>query len=219
MSAVGSYFTTASPTVLAEMVIQAESRVRIGISRLYTGPLETTSLPYTQHEASIGLVAGFSYDLGEVASLGFEHVPSFEQPDTANVLESSLEILSEEETTITIGVRQFDPRILLALVRTGVMYTYGNERVITVGGKCAPDTRRPIEIAAENIGCNAPSSPQSVLTGLSAIVITAYDCGATSGLPWGDIVANELNVLDTEWQVYPVGAKASGNKLFNIYLY
>ena len=219
MSAVGAYFTTASPTVLSGMVLQAESRVRIGTSRLYTGPLETTSLPYSTYGASIGLVAAYSIDLGEVASLGLEHVPSFESPDTANVLESSLEILSEEETTVTIGIRQFDSRVLEVLVRTGVMYTFGNERVITVGGKCAPDTRRPIEIAAENIGCNAPASPTSVLTGISAIVITAYDCGATSGLPWGDIVANELNVLDTEWNVYPVSGKSSGNKLFSIYIY
>lgn len=215
--AVGSYFTTASPVVLAGLVVQSETRVRIGTARLY-GSLEVTSLPYTTYQASIGLVAGNSFDLGEVASLGFEHVPTFEQPDVANVLQSSLEVLTEEETTISIGIQQFDPRVLELLVGTGVMYTFGNERVIIVGGKCNT-ARRPIEIAATNIGCNAPATPTSTLTGISGIVITVYDANCTSGLPWGDILANEINVLDTEWMAHPVTERAVGNKLFSIYLF
>ena len=220
--AVGSYFTTASPVVLAGLVVQSETRVRVGLYSLYKGSLETTSATYKMYNAPVGLVAGNSFDLGEVASLGFEHVPSFESPDVANVLQSSLEVLSEEETTISIGVMQFDPRMLELLIRTGVMYTVGlggNERLITGGGKCAAGNRRPIEISATNIGCNAPAAVGSTLTQITAIIITAYDCGSTSGLPWSDIVSKELSVLDTEWKVYPVSAHALGNKLFSIYIF
>ena len=129
--------------------------------------------------------------------------------------------MSEEETTISIGIRQFDPQVLELLIRTGTMYSVGdsgNERLITAGGACASGNRRPIEIAASNIGCNRPSSPGDTLTGVSAIIITAYDAAATSGLNWGDLVANELNVLDSEWTVYPVTAHEAGNKLFNVYI-
>jgi len=115
-------------------------------------------------------------------------------------------------------VMQFDPRVLELMVGTGVLYTLGNERLITVGGKCNT-ARRPIEIAATNIGCNAPAAPTSTLTGISGIVITAYDANCTSGLPWGDILANELSVLDTEWTVRPVSARALGNRLFNVYIF
>ncbi len=216
--AVGNYFTTASPSVLAALTVQSETRVRIGTLPLYTGSLETTSGLYNAYKASIGLVVGNSFDLGELASLSFEHVPTFEAVESTNVLSSSLEVLSEEETTISIGVQQFDPRALELLVGTGVMYTLGNERLITVGGQCNT-ARRPIELAATNIGCNAPSTPESTLTGISAIVITAYDCNCQNGLPWSDIVAGELNVLDTEWAVHPVATNALGNKRFNAYIF
>lgn len=215
--AAGNYFTTASPSVLAGLVVQSETRVLVGTGRLYAA-LETSSALYNAYTAPIGLAAGQSFDLGELVSLGFEHVPSFEQPDSTNVLQSSLEILSEEETTISMGVQQYDARLLEVAVGTGVMYTIGNERLITVGGKCNT-ARRPVEISSTNIGCNAPSTPESVLTGVSAIVITAYDANCTSGLPWGDIVAGELNTLDLEWTVHPVTANALGNKLFNIYIF
>lgn len=216
--AVGNYFTSASPTVLAGLAVQSETRVRIGTLRLYTGSLETTSALYQAYKASIGLVAQNSFDLGELNSLGFEHVPTFDRPDTPNVLQSSLQILSSEETKITIGVRQFDPRVLEILVGTGVMYTIGNEALITVGGKCNT-ARRPVELSSINIGCNAPATPTSTLTGITGIVITAYDASCTSGLPWSDMKATELNGLDTEWTVYPVDVNALGNKLFNIYIY
>lgn len=213
-----NYFTTGSPTAIAGLVMQSEARVRMGLYRLYAGSLETTSAAYTQLGASIGLVDGNSFDVGELASLGFEYVPTFEVPDTANVLTSSLQVLGDEEVTISMGVRHFDPRTLEVAARAGTMYTLGNARLITVGGKCA-ETRRPIEIGVQNVGCNAPSTIQSVLTGVSAIIITAYDCGCSSGLTWSDIVANELNVMDLEFEVFPVNAKAAGSRLFNILIF
>lgn len=217
--AAGNYFTTATPQVLAGLMMQSETRVRIGTSRLYTvGALDTTSALYLAYGASIGLTTANSFDLGEVASLGFEHVPSFEKPDVANVLESSIEVLTEEEVTISIGIMQFDPRIFQIMIRTGTMYTVGNEVLITAGAKCG-DTRRPMELAALNIGCNAPAAPVSTLVGISAIIITIYDVACTSGLPWSDMLANELNVLDSEWTAYPVSSKAAGNRLFSVYMF
>lgn len=215
--AVGNYFTTASPTTLAGLVMQSETRVRVGTSRLYDS-LERTSALYAAHNASIGVVAGNSFDLGELSTLGFEHVPTFEQPDTANVLQSSLQVLSDEETTITTGVQQFDQRVLELAVGTGVLYDIANEALITVGGQCNT-ARRPLELSATNIGCNAPAAPVDTLVGITAIIITVYDAQATSGLPWSDIVAGEINTLDIEWTAYPVPARALGNKIFNIYLF
>lgn len=212
-----SYFTGTGPQVVAGLIMQSETRVQVGKSRLW-GSLEVSSASYTTYTASIGLQSGQGIDLGEVDSIGFEHTPTFENPDTANVVRSSLELLTEEETTISIGIRQFDPQVLELMVGTGVMYTLGDARLITGGGKCTTE-KRPIEIFASNIGCNAPAAEQSVLTGITAIVVTAYDCSCTSGIPWSDIVAGELNVLDSEWTVHPVNSLSAGNRRFNMYLY
>lgn len=212
-----SYFTGTGPQVVAGLIMQSETRIQVGTARLY-GSLEVSSPAYLAYQASIGLQSSLGIDLGEVESIGFEHAPSFESPDTANVVRSSLELLTEEETTITIGIRQFDARILEVMVGTGVMYTLGDARLITGGGKCTTE-KRPIEIFANNIGCNAPAAEQSVLTGVTAIVVTAYDCSCTSGIPWGDILANEINVLDTEWTVHPVNSLAAGNRRFSIFIY
>lgn len=216
--ATGTYFTTAGPSVVGGLLLQAETRVRVGTSRLFSA-LETTSTLYTAYTAPIGLASGQGIDLGELDSVGLDHVPSFATPDTANVSRSSISILEEEETTITLGIRQFDVDVLLALVGTGVMYTVAtNERLITVGGTCTAQ-RRPIEMAATNIGCNAPTSPGDVKLGVTAIVVTAYDCQSSSGLPLSELVAGDLTVMDTEWTVYPVNALAVGNRLFNLYIF
>jgi hypothetical protein len=202
--------------------MQSETRVRVGTVRLYEGgasnSLETTSSLYTAEGTSIGLVTANSFDLGELSSIGFEHVPTFETFEAANVLTSSLEVLSEEETTISMGLTQFDARILELAVGTGSIVTVGDERLIKVGGQCSAP-RRPIEIAAENIGCNAPAATVDVLTGVSAIVITAYDCQCTSGLPLSELVAGELVTYDLEWGVKPVATHALGNKLFNMLVF
>lgn len=222
MAAIGNYFTTASPQVLAGLVLQSEARLRIGDNRLYEGgvnnALETSSALYAAYNTPIGLTAANSFDMGELTAIGLEHVPTFEQPDVVNVLQSSLTVLSEEETTISMGLTQFDPQILELSVGTGSIVTIGDERLIMVGGSCSAP-RRPIEIAVENIGCNAPAAPTSVLTAISAIIITAYDCQCTSGLPLSELVAGELTTYDLEWTVYPVPAHAVGRRLFNMYIY
>lgn len=213
----GSYFTTAAPTVLTGLLIQSETRVRMGTQRLW-GSLEVTSAAYAAYSASIGLQTANCWDLGLLSSLSFEHVPSFTEPDVANLLSSPVEILESEEVTIGIGVYQFDARTIEVALGTGTMYAIGNERLFIVGGKCTT-ARRPIELAATNIGCYAPTSPTSVLTGLTGIVITVYDAQCTSGVPWSEIVANALDVLELEFAAKQVTSLAAGNRLFSVYMF
>lgn len=213
----GSYFTTAAPTILTGLMLQSESRVRIGTQRFW-GSLEVTSASYAAYTASIGLQTANSWDLGLLASLSFEHVPSFSEPDVANLLSSPVETLEDEEVTIGIGVYQFDARTIEFALGTGTMYAIGNERLFIVGGKCTT-ARRPLEISATNIGCYAPAAATSVLTAISGIVITVYDCQCTSGVPWSEIVANALNVLELEFMAKQVTTLASGNRLFNVYMF
>lgn len=218
--ATGAYFTTAGPTTLPGLLVQSETRVRVGTDRFWAS-MEVTSAAYLARTASIGLQTAYCFDLGELSAVGFEHVPSFATPDVTNVLQTSLQTLESEETTITMSVYQFDIRLLEIAVGTGVLYTTGaggNERQMTVGGKCNT-ARRPVEIGATNIGCNAPTGAQSVLVGVQAIVITVYDAQCQSGLAWSDIVAGELNTLELEWKAFSVPELALGNRLFNIYLF
>ncbi len=213
--AVGTYFTTAGPASIEGLLVQMETRLRIGTSRLY-GSLETTSWTYTTYEASVGLSA--SWDVGQVASLGLEITSELEEVESANIRSSGIFVAGAEEATLSVGVRQFDARTLELAMNNAVMYTLGDERMFTVGGACTTRAR-PIELAATNVACGAPSTPGDVLAGVTAIVVTFYDMQCTSGLPWGDIVANELSTLELEFSALPVTARALGNRLLNIYVF
>lgn len=213
--AVGSYFTTAGPNPTLGYLVQAESRVRMGTEQLY-GALDVTSWTYTTYEASIGLQAGKAIDLGLVETLGFTHVPNFEPLESANVQQPSIYVLTGEETTLTVGTRQFDPRVLEVALGTAVMYKLGQEYLFTFGGACTLSSR-PIEVSVQNIGCDAPDSQDADL-GITAIVLTLYDCQCTSGLPWDNIVANEINTLELEFTAKPVLERALGNRLGSLYV-
>lgn len=216
MAVTGAYFTTAGPTILTGIMMQSETRVRVGTARLW-GSLEVSSAAYGAYMASIGLRDGFCWDLGLLASLSFEHVATMSEPDVANLLTSPVEFLETEEVTIGIGIYQFDARTFELALATGTMYQLGNERLFVVGGKCTTD-RRPIEIAAENIGCYAPDAVSSVLTALSAIVITVYDAQCTSGLPWSEMLANTINTIELEFNAKQVTTLQAGNRLFSLYM-
>ena len=216
--AVGSYFTTGAPSDALGYMVQAESRVRLGLYELY-GSLETTSWTYTTYGTSIGLKAGTAIDLGQVESLSFTHQPSFEALESANVQQATVYVLTGEETTVGIGLRQFDPRVLqVALGTAQDLIVLGNDYLMPFGGACTA-TRRPLEIAVTNIGCNKPTSPDAAASGITAIVLTLYSVQATSGLDWGDIVANAVNTIDLEFSAVPVNANALGNRLGNLYIF
>jgi hypothetical protein len=116
-----------------------------------------------------------------------------------------------------VGVQQFDTRTLEVAMATGTMYTLGDEKLITFGGGCSVKNR-PIAIESGNVACDAPTSP-NVANGVTAIVLTLYDCICTSGLPWDAMVAGEISVLDLTFEARPVLARAKGNRLGCIYVY
>lgn len=215
--AVGTYFTTAAPSDALGFMVQAESRIRVGTENLY-GSLETTSWTYTTYGASIGLQAGKAIDLGQVESLSFSHTPTFEPLEAANIQNPSVYTLSSEETTVSVGVMQFMPELLELAVGTGTLYELGNEYLLPFGGACAQNSV-PLEIAVTNIGCGRPASPDAVAAGISAIVLTLYDVQATSGLDWGDIVANSINNFSLELQAKAVNSNALGNRIGNLYIF
>lgn len=212
----GTYYTVAAPTATKGFLFQAESQVRIGTSALY-GSLETTSWTYATYEASIGLVNGNSYDVGLLDSLSFTHEPTIEPLESANVADASVYLVTGEETTVEIGVQQFDPRTLEMAMATGVMYSLGNERLITFGGGCSVKNR-PLSIESGNVACDSPTSP-NISNGITGIVVTLYDTVCTSGLPWDSIVAGEINTLSLTFEARPVLARAKGNRLGTVYLY
>ena len=215
--AVGSYFTTVGPTTTEQLLVQMESTVRIGTSRLY-GSLETTSFAYTAYEASIGLAAGQSWELGQVDSIGIEVTSELEEVESANIRQSGIFVAGAEEATLSVGVREYNVNTLDIAMNNAIMYRIGDEVLFTVGGACTTKSR-PIEVAATNIACGAPSTTGDVESGVSAIVVTFYDMQCTSGLPWGDIVAGELNTLELEFSALPVTARALGNRFMSIYVF
>jgi hypothetical protein len=73
-------------------------------------------------------------------------------------------------------------------------------------------------IESGNVACDAPSSP-NITNGITGIVVTLYDVICTSGLPWDEMVAGEVSVLDLTFEARPVLARARGNRLGNIYVY
>lgn len=211
-----TYYTASAPTPTLGYLLQPESQIRIGTAALY-GSLETTSWTYATYSASIGLVAGNSWQLGLVDSLSFSYEPAIEPLESANVADASIYLVTGEEVTVEVGVREFDPRTLEVAVSTGIMYTLGNERLITIGGACKIKNR-PLSIESGNVACDTPTSP-NISNGITGIVVTLYDTVCTSGLPWDDIVANEITVLDLTFEARPVLARARGNRLGCIYAY
>lgn len=212
----GTYYSPSAPVAHEGFLLQPQSRVLLGTEYLF-GSLETASWVYATYTASIGLTAGKSIDLGALDALGFSHVPTFEAVESANLQQSNVWVLTGEETTVTIGLREFNPTILYMALGTGTQYAFGTERVITFGGKCTMTTR-PLSIEFLNVACQAPTSA-SIVNGVTGGVLTLYDALVSSGLPWDDINAGALNVITLEFQIRPVLALALGNRLGNLYIY
>lgn len=209
-----TYYTPAAPTVEEGFLLQPESRVVLGDAYLY-GSLETSSWTYASYTASIGLDSG--EDLGILESLAFSQVPTFENVEAANVQSSNIWVLTGEECTVTIGLRQFSPSVVHQAIGTGVLYALGNERLITFGGLCSMTTR-PLSIEFSNVACQVPDAA-NIADGVTGGVLTLYDTFVASGLPWDSMDAKALNNVSLEFKARPVFALARGNRLGNIYLY
>ena len=226
MSKTGQFFTTASPVVEKGLTVQAETRVRVGTENLYGSLTNSGDLYHEDYKfASVGLQAGKNFDLGLIDSIGFEYTNEQDEYEAGNIQKSGVYTIGTEEATVSLGVTQFDPETLRLCLSSGLFYKVGevgvsdNEVLFTAGGGTCTSATRPIEIAAENISCGSPSLPGDTATDISAIVITVYDCLCTSGLPWSDIVANELHVLDLEFTARTVLERAPGARLFSIYIF
>ena len=222
MAVTGQYasYTTASPTKVPEMLVQMQTRVLMGLEDY------DTALNAAGSEGErIGFAASKSFDLGILSSVGIEINSELEEFEAANVSSSGIFTLSNEEAIVSMGVTQFDYRLLEIALANGTMtpktdagppaYT---EAIWTVGGSCSTISR-PIVIEAENIACFAPTGDTDVDTGVQGIVITVYDAQCTSGLPWSDILAGEINTLELEFTAKAIDAHSAGNKLLSIYMF
>jgi len=211
----GTYITPCSPGATTTMLMKPETCIQVGTGRLYNS-LETTSWAYSTYDASVGMKDGQSFQLGVVADLTFSHKPTFEAVESFNISDNSIYEVMGEETTVSVTIRQFDPRIFELAVGTGTMYTLGAERLMTFGGGCTM-LRRPYSFEFTNDSCWAPTS-QDITTGISGGAITLYDCFIQSGLEW-TMTAKEGNTLPLELQALPVLDRARGNRLGCMSLY
>jgi len=211
----GTYYTVSAPTVTAGFFVKPESQMRIGTTSLY-GSLDVTSWAYSTYEASIGLQAGTSFDVGQVADLSWSHKPDFAAVEGFNVGDDSIWEVQGEETMCSVEIQQLDPRLFELAVGTGSYYSLGLERLITFGGGCQMKNR-PLSIEWVNDSCNAPSS-QDASSGISGGVVTLYDCFISSGLEWS-MNAKENNTISLEFQARPVLARSRGNRLGSYYIY
>ncbi len=209
-----TYYTHSAPAAVAGFLMMAESQLKIGTASLY-GSLETTSWTYATYQASIGLTAS-SFDVGVVSSLGFSETAEINPLESVNVQGATVYVVTGETAVVSVGVQQIMPATLEIALATGVMYSLGNERLITFGGGCSIKSR-PISLDAANVACDAPATP-NVTNGISVVIVTFYDCICTSGLPWDAIVAGEMSSIDLEFTARPVMARSRGNRLGNIYI-
>lgn len=210
-----SYITPCSVTESSAFLIKPETCVQVGTSRLY-GALETSSWTYATYEASIGLEAGQSLQLGILAELTFAHQPAFEAVESYNTTDDALYEVTGEETMATIGIREFKSQVIELALGTGVMYSLGSERVYTFGGGCSM-LRRPYTMEFMNESCFAPTA-EDVALGITGGAITLYDCFISSGLEWA-MTAKEGNTVTLEVQALPVLARSRGNRLGSMLLY
>ena len=136
----GTYYTPSAPAASEGFFLQPETKVLLGTAYLY-GSLEVSSWTYSTYGASIGLQTGKSVELGELDSLGFSHVPTFSPVESANIRTINIYIIEGEETTVSVGLREFKPSVLTLAIGTGIASTIDDEFLITFGDKCDMDTR------------------------------------------------------------------------------
>ena len=211
----GTYLTPCSVTATSAMLVQPETCIQVGLSRLY-GSLDTSSWTYATYGISIGFESAQGFQLGILADLTFSHKPEYEAIESFNVGDDSLYTVTGEETTLTVEIRQFDKRVMELAIGTGSAITLGDEVVIPFGGGCNM-LRRPYVLEFTNESCFAPSA-QDVTLGITGGATTLYDCFIQSGLEWA-MNAKESNTIPLEMQALPVMERTRGRRLGNMYLW
>lgn len=211
----GTYLTVPSITTTEAMLVQPETAVLVGTSRLY-GALDVTSWTYATYGISIGLEAGNSYQLGIVSEVTFTHAPEFEPIETGNTTDNELYTVTGEETTLSVDIFEFDRRTVEIALGTGTKIETGDEAIIPFGGGCNM-LRRPWSLQFTNGHCSAPTA-QDIALGVSGGAITLYDAFVQSGLEWA-LNAKETNTASLELMALPVMERTKGYRIGNVYLY
>lgn len=214
------YFTYAGPTATNAWTAEWESRIRVGTEEGY-GSLSVTGDLYTgvYDWASIGLQAGKATDLGVLAAAPtVEPTATFEEVEGGNIKSSGIFSLTEEGLIIGLAVKEWNPLVLEAALANGSMFTVGTtERLFEAGGACTI-RNRPLEIAAFNIGCDAPAA-QDASAGIQGFVLTVYGGYFSSGLNIGELNPREVSTIELEYTAIPLLTKALGNRLYNMLVY
>lgn len=211
----GTYLTPCTVTNTSGLLMRAETCILVGTARLYDA-LEVSSWTYATYEASIGLQAGQSFNLGIIAELTWSHTPTFEALEAYNMSDDPLYEVTGEETMVSVTIREFNVNMLELAIGTGTRYDLGNEAVITFGGGCTM-LRRPYSFEFLNESCHAPSS-QDISLGITGGAITIYDGFVSSGIEWA-MAAKEGNTVPLEITALPVTARSRGNRLGVLYVY
>jgi len=217
--ATGNSGSTANPSTILGMLVQAGVQIKVGTSELW-GSLETTSDTYTNYTAPIGLTSN-SYDLGEVSELGAVINATVEPFESVNVRQPTIYYVTEEEFTINASVSQFDYRTLEVMLHHGVMQKLdlapNNEYLYTWGGACSIK-RRPVSLGITNIACYLPSGQDAEL-GVTGMILNMFHGQSNTGLVWDNITADEVNTLSLEWIGIPVTNLPNGGNQGSLYLF
>ena len=217
-SGVGTYFTVPGVQRVSGLMTQMSASVRTGLN----GSADLN--PITDIGGGVSTYIGLqgapkSINMGELTSVGFTNVPSYERAASINVAQSAFQATTDLEATMSFGVQQMDPRFLGIVAGTATAYNVNtNEYVLTSGLSCVTNIV-PVEIAALNEACEAPASPVLATVGISAIVFTGFRCQSTSGLSWDEITRANFNNIDTEWAVLPLDGLASDRNLWSAYIF
>lgn len=220
MASSGNFGSVESPESALGMLVQAEAAVHLGTQTTFSS-LEVSSDTYSAYGASIGLQDGKKVSLGEVSELGVTINSTVEPFESVNVRQPTIYVVSEEETTINVGLTEFNYQVIEILLKNGVMVKLdsapNNEYLYTWGGSCAIKSR-PMNIGVTNIACYLPEGADAQI-GVTGISMTFYDTLCQTGLVWDNITAVELNTIATEWTARPVRSLANGNQVGSLYLW
>lgn len=210
-----TYYTPAAPTISAGFFLKPEGRILVGTNSLYES-LEVASWTYSTYEASIGLQAGQSFDLGQVNNLAWRHEPTFEPVEGFNLSNNAVYQVTGEESVVTVEIYEFSPDILEMAIGTGPRYNLTDEVLLTFGGGCTTQNR-PVSVEFLNAGCETPTS-EDISGGITGGVLTIYDALITNGIDW-TMNGKELNNASFEFTARPVLDRSLGNRLGNLYLW
>lgn len=212
-------WTSVSPEVSEEFLLQAEVTIRVGKARYYAA-LEVTSSTYnaTYDYASQGLQAAQAINLGLLEGISLELTAEFEDITATNVLNPGIKTLASEGVAWSASGKKWDPEVIDSLIQNGVLYDINDkEKFWTVGGACTTQSR-PSELSVVNLACATPDTTD-IANGITGALFTIYDGQFTSGLSIGDLNAQGYNNIDMSYEATPWTARVIGNRLCSILLF